>query len=72
MCCEICKIGMAVGSTKTNCQSTPLFYDHQWGNVYQSCCSTATTRLKSFPTEIKKTYTTGQLNMYIIFDLISI
>ncbi|VVC44156.1 EGF-type aspartate/asparagine hydroxylation site,EGF-like calcium-binding domain,EGF-like calcium- [Cinara cedri] len=39
MCCEICKIGIAVALTKTNCQSIPFFYNHQWGTVYQSCCN---------------------------------
>ncbi|XP_003243058.1 fibulin-1 [Acyrthosiphon pisum] len=56
MCCEICKIGVAVGSTKTICQSTPLFHEHQWGEVYQSCCSIATTKVKSISTETKKKY----------------
>lgn len=56
MCCEICKIGVAVGSTSTICPTTPLFYNHQWGNVYQSCCRTASTKLKSISTETIKKY----------------
>lgn len=65
----MCKIGISVGSEETNCQTTLLFYNHQWGDVFQSCCSTAITRKKSFSTKIKKK--TGQLNMYsyIIFRL---
>lgn len=58
ICCEICKIGVAVGSTKAICQSTPLFHDHQWGEVYQSCCSVASTKVKSISTEPKKNYMT--------------
>jgi len=71
MCCEICKIGIAVGSTKTICQSTPLFHEHQWGEVYQSCCSIATTKVKSISTENKKTYVAaaGQLYFCIKFTL---
>ena len=67
MCCEICKIGVAVGSTKTICQSMPLFHDHQWGKVYQSCCSIATTKVKSISTETKKNNmaATGQSNLYL-------
>lgn len=46
MCCEICKIGMTVGSTQTICQSTPLFYNDQWDKVYQSCCNKTNTKLE--------------------------
>lgn len=73
MCCEICKIGVAVGSTKTTCQSTPLFHDHQWGDVYQSCCSKANTaKVKPISTETKKNYlaVTGQLNYIFIVKFV--
>lgn len=64
MCCEICKIGIVVGSTKTICQSSPFFNNHQWGEVYQSCCNTAVTKAKSISTEIKKNNDmAGQLNL---------
>lgn len=68
MCCEICKIGITAGSTKSICQSTPLFNNHQWGEVYQSCCRSANTKIKLISTDSKKNYdTTGQSNI-LIFD----
>lgn len=70
MCCEICKLGMAVGSTNTFCQSMPFFHSHKWDEVYQSCCSIANNKVKLISTEIIKKYdTTGQLNLYIFRTL---
>lgn len=77
MCCEMCKIGVAVGSTKTICRSTMLFHEHQYGEVYQFCCNLATskyhlaTRTKSISRETKKNYVaaTGQLYFFIQLTL---
>lgn len=65
MCCEICKIGITVGTTKTKCGSTPLLFgNHQWGEVYQSCCSAP--KAKLIPAEIIENYNiAGQLNLCI-------
>jgi len=67
MCCEICKIGTFIGSTKTICQSIPFFNNHQWGEVYQSCCDLANTKVKSISTEIGRNDVTGMFVICIFF-----
>lgn len=74
MCCEMCKIGIAVGSTKAICRPTRLFHE-QYGEVYQSCCNLAiskyhlATRMKSISRETKKNYLTATGQLYFFIQL---
>lgn len=52
MCCEICKIGFTIGSSKLNCQSTSFLNNHLWGEVYHSCCTMSNTKVNKMTTDL--------------------